>query len=189
MELSGVLLFQIGETGEHLRLKGRPRVRLGLFDQIFERVSDLFSLLDHLTDFLLGLSSHTSPSGLTPFSTSLKSAPAGGRAIRTSRPARLHRSAAALAAASPAASPSASTMMSRTTGGRWSERRPGADIAAQVGEPVACIAESAVSMPSAIISRVPTGLSRTAPPRQGPSIVFCGLTGALPPLSRDKNVR
>ena len=35
-------------------------------------------------------------------------------------------------------------------------------------------------MPSPTISTSPGSASRTAPPRQGPSIIFCGSTGALP---------
>src|SRR6266566_4085337 len=188
LELGGLFLVQVRETGEYLGLKRRAGVGLCFFDQFFERIGDHFGLLDHFGDLLLGVS-HLPPSGLTPISMALKSAPAGGRAIRTSRPSRLHRSAAVLAAVSPASSPSARMMTSWITGGRSSERRPDVDSAAQADRPVACIAESAVSMPSAIINRSPTGPSRTAPPRQGPSIFFGGVTGALAPPSRDKNVR
>ncbi len=44
-------------------------------------------------------------------------------------------------------------------------------------------------MPSPTISTSPGSASRTAPPRHGPSIIFCGSTGALPPPSRARKVR
>src|SRR6266536_2265181 len=66
MELSGVLLFQIGKTGEDVRLERRAGVCLDPFNQIFEWVSDHFGLLDHLDDFLLVLSSHIPPPAQGP---------------------------------------------------------------------------------------------------------------------------
>ena len=44
-------------------------------------------------------------------------------------------------------------------------------------------------MPSPTISTSPGSARRTAPPRQGPSIIFCGSTGALPLPSRARKVR
>jgi hypothetical protein len=46
-----------------------------------------------------------------------------------------------------------------------------------------------VSMPSPTISTSPCTPRRTALPRQGPSIIFCGLTGALLWPSRARKVR
>src|SRR5262245_38309776 len=73
-----------------------------------------------------------------PSSRSLKSAPRGGRAMRTRRPSRIQRSAASRAAASPASSPSANTITSCTSFGRSSARSPDVESAAQAGLPVAC---------------------------------------------------
>ena len=61
--------------------------------------------------------------------------------------------------------------------------------AAQAGVPVAIMAAKAVSIPSATITRVSGTPSRTTPPRQGPSIIFAGLTGAFPEPSAFKKVR
>ena len=44
-------------------------------------------------------------------------------------------------------------------------------------------------MPSPTISTSPGSARRTAPPRHGPSIIFCGSTGALPLPSRARKVR
>src|SRR6266700_3674251 len=50
VKMSRVLLFQIGKTGEDVRLERRPQIRLDPFNQIFEWVSDHFGLLDHIVD-------------------------------------------------------------------------------------------------------------------------------------------
>jgi hypothetical protein len=83
---------------------------------------------------------------------------------------------------------SANTMTLRTSFGRSSERIPGAESAAQPGWPVACIAARHVSMPSPTISRSVGSAKRTAPPRQGPSIIFAGSIGAFPAPSAARNV-
>src|SRR6516225_6617260 len=127
--------------------------------------------------------------GARPISMSLKSIPRGGRAIRTCRPSRFQRHPQSRAAASPASSPSASTITSRTAVGRSSERIPEVESAAHAGLPVACIAARQVSMPSPTIKRSLGSARQTAPPRQGPSIIFCGSTGALLKPSRARNVR
>ena len=109
--------------------------------------------------------------------------------MRTRRPSRFQRSAAPRAAALPASSPSARTITSRTSCGRSRASRPEVESAAHAGCPVACIAAREVSMPSPTISTSPAAASRTAPPRHGPSIIFCGSTGALPDPSWARKVR
>jgi len=51
------------------------------------------------------------------------------------------------------------------------------------------MAATQVSMPSPTISTSPGEARRTTPPRQGPSIIFAGSTGALPTPSRARKVR
>ena len=55
------------------------------------------------------------------------------------------------------------------------------DGAEDMPDPLAALAEKTAADPGAP--------RRTTPPRQGPSIIFAGLTGALPPPSRARKVR
>jgi hypothetical protein len=79
--------------------------------------------------------------------------------------------------------------MSRMAAGRLREHRPEVESADQAARPVACMAARQVSMPSPTISTSPGSARRTAPPRQGPSIIFCRSTGAFPLLSRARKAR
>ena len=80
--------------------------------------------------------------------------------------------------------PGACVITSRASCGRSSERRPDVESAAQAGFPVACIAARHVSMPSPTMTSSLGSPRRTTPPRQLPSIIFMGSTGAFPLPSR-----
>ena len=110
--------------------------------------------------------------------------------MRTRRPSRFQRMAQSRAAASPASSPSASTITSRTPSrqieraqARGRKRCPGRMTGRLHGGKAAF---RCLRRPSA---RRPGWARRTTPPRHGPSIIFCGSTGALPAPSRARKVR
>jgi hypothetical protein len=105
----------------------------------------------------------------------------GGPAMRTRRSLRLQRNAQSRTPASPTSSPSAPTIMSGTSFVMSRSHRPDVESAAHEGLALACMS---ISMPSPII-RTPRGATRRsarrtargpAPPRHGPSMIFCGST-------------
>ena len=79
--------------------------------------------------------------------------------------------------------------MSRMPSGSSRDLIPDVERAAHAGLPVACIAARQVSRPSPTISTLAGAPSLTTPLRQGPSIIFCGATGALPVPSGARYVR
>src|ERR1700677_633669 len=210
LESGAVLLSQARESLKDFRGECGTRVGGALFGQTIQWIGNVLGctncagdrvrarigvdLLDDgrraILDFgFLAHCARSSVRGARPTSMSLKSSPCGGRAMRTPGPSRLQPRAQSRAAASPASSPSARTITSCTSFGSSRERRPDVESAAQTGCPVACIAARQVSIPSPTISTSPGSARRTAPPRHGPNIIFCGSTGAFPPPSRARYVR
>src|SRR5262249_29936789 len=196
LEGSAILLLHCREALQHFRHKGSTGIGCRLLDQPIKWIANLLGRIDGLSDEVLGfvliVVVHFALSSVRraqPSSMSLKSRPCGGRAMRTRRPWRFLRKAQSRAAASPASSPSAKTITLRTCFGRSRARSPEVESAAQAGWPVASMAVRLVSMPSPTRSTSLGLARRTAPPRHGPSIIFCGLTGAFPAPSRVRKVR
>src|SRR5262249_11943683 len=101
--------------------------------RLFDRFWEILCLIYGSSDLIFAHMTRSFVPGARPISTSLKSIPCGGRAMRTLRPSHRQRMAQTCAAASPALSPSASTITSRTQFGKFKLRIPDVESAAHEG--------------------------------------------------------